>query len=75
MADKCPYKYKYELVDWLVNMYGWTKSRANSMKKKQLYAIYYDKDLFHNRVKTNLNITYFDYLHKLEKEGKFEQSY
>ena len=69
MADKCPYRYKYELVDWLVNMYGWTKSRANSMKKKQLYAIYYDKGLFHNRVKTKLN--YFEYLHILQQEGKF----
>ena len=37
----CPYKYKYELVNWLVSCKGWTISQANALKKAQLYAIWY----------------------------------
>ena len=37
----CPYKYKYELVDFFVNYKGWNYNQANKLSKKQLYAIYY----------------------------------
>ena len=39
----CPYKYKYELVHFLVKYQGWLYSDAIKLKKKQLYAIYYSK--------------------------------
>lgn len=38
---KCPYKYKYELVEWLVRYKGWKITQANQLSKKQLYAIWY----------------------------------
>ena len=37
----CPYKYKYELVHYLVRYQGWLYSNAMKLKKKQLYAIWY----------------------------------
>ena len=39
--NRCPYKYKYELKDWAVRYKGWSKSQANRLSKKQLYAIWY----------------------------------
>jgi hypothetical protein len=38
----CPYKYKYELVDWASSRFDKPKSYFNKMAKKQLYAIYYN---------------------------------
>ena len=38
---RCPYKYKYELVEWASKLFMQPKSRFNKMKKRQLYAIYY----------------------------------
>ena len=38
---KCPYKYKYQLVDWLVKCRGWKKSHAKKLTRPQLYAIWY----------------------------------
>ena len=37
----CPYKYKYELVQWLVGYKGWTNINANKLSKQQCYAIWY----------------------------------
>ena len=37
----CPFKYKYELVDWFVEQRGWKKSEANMLEKRTLYAIWY----------------------------------
>ena len=37
----CPFKYKYELVRWLVKYKGFTKSAANKLTKKQCLAIWY----------------------------------
>lgn len=37
----CPFKYKYELVDWLVTYKGFTKSAANKLTKSQCFAIWY----------------------------------
>lgn len=37
----CPYKYKYELVNWLIAHKKWSKADAIKLSKKQLYAIYY----------------------------------
>ena len=37
----CPYRFKYELVDWLTKTRKYTKSQANKLTKKQLYAIWY----------------------------------
>lgn len=37
----CPYKHKYELVNWLTTYQGWSISHANNLRKKQLYAIWY----------------------------------
>ncbi len=39
--DKCPYSKKYQLVEWAVRCKGFTKSKANKLSKKQLYAIWY----------------------------------
>ena len=41
-AKWCPYKYKYELVNWASNRFNRTKSFINIKSKKQLYAIYYN---------------------------------
>jgi len=41
---RCPYKHKYELVNWLVRTRKWKKSHANKLTKKQLYAIWYNND-------------------------------
>jgi len=41
-CNYCPYKYKYELVNWASNRFNRTKSFFNSKSKKQLYAIYYN---------------------------------
>jgi len=38
----CPYKYKYELVEWAVKYKGWKRSTVNTLSKKQLYAIWYN---------------------------------
>ena len=37
----CPYKYKYQLVQWLVVYKGWTSNNAGKLSKKQCYAIWY----------------------------------
>lgn len=37
---KCPYKYKYELVEWYNRYYK--RTNGNSKKKAQLYAIWYN---------------------------------
>ena len=41
---QCPYKYKYELVHYLVRYEGWLYSDATKLRKKQLYAIWYEKN-------------------------------
>ena len=39
----CPYKYKYELVDWLISFTDrFTKAEANRLSIKQLYYFYYN---------------------------------
>ncbi len=38
----CPYKYKYQLVNWASKRYNKSKSFFNKKSKKQLYAIYYN---------------------------------
>jgi len=40
---RCPYKYKYELVDWIVTIFNISKSKANKLNKDQLYAIWYKR--------------------------------
>ena len=38
----CPYKYKFELVDWAFSYFkGTAKSRYQRMNRKQLYAIWF----------------------------------
>ena len=37
----CPYRYKWQLVNWAITYKGFNKSKANSMSKAQLYAIWY----------------------------------
>ena len=41
-CNYCPYKYKYELVNWASNRFDKPKSFFNSKSIKQLYAIYYN---------------------------------
>jgi hypothetical protein len=43
-SSYCPYRFKYELVDWVVRYRGFTVSAAQSLTKKQLYAIYHKKE-------------------------------
>lgn len=38
---KCPYKFKYELVNWVVSIRKMKRTNANQLTKKQLYAIWY----------------------------------
>lgn len=38
---KCPYRYKWQLVNWLVRDRGWERKNANKLRKNQLYAIWY----------------------------------
>ena len=41
--DKCPYKYKHQLVDWLITFtHRFTKAQANKLSMKQLYYFYYN---------------------------------
>ena len=37
----CPYKYKYELVNWASKRFRAPKSTFYKMSKPRLYAIYY----------------------------------
>ena len=37
----CPYRYKWQFVQWLVKDKGWKQSHANKLTIKQCYAIYY----------------------------------
>jgi len=37
----CPYKFKYELINWLITYKQWSKTNATKLSKKQLYAIWY----------------------------------
>jgi hypothetical protein len=37
----CPYKWKYELVEWYLFRFGGSERKALKMSKKQLYAIWY----------------------------------
>lgn len=41
VATKCPYRYKHQLVNWLVRHKDWQQSDAVKLKKSQLYAIWY----------------------------------
>ena len=40
---RCPFKYKYELINYVIMNCNFNKSTAQKMSKKQLYAIYYSK--------------------------------
>lgn len=37
----CPYKYKYQLVEWVVKFGNMTRYVASQLTKKQLYAIWF----------------------------------
>ena len=39
----CPYRKKYELVNWLVKYRGFTKTKAERLTKRQCYAIWYGR--------------------------------
>tara|TARA_Y100001963_G_scaffold160235_1_gene269344 strand:- start:19798 stop:20034 length:237 start_codon:yes stop_codon:yes gene_type:complete len=41
VRTKCPYKYKWQLVDYVVKHLGFKKSKAQSMTKPQLFKMYY----------------------------------
>ena len=41
MNERCPYRYKYQFVQWLVKYKGWKQSDANKLTIKQCYGIYY----------------------------------
>ena len=41
MYINCPFKYKYQLVDFFATRYNAKKSKYNKMPKKQLYAMWY----------------------------------
>ena len=38
---RCPYRYKYQFVQWLVKYKGWKRSDANKLTIRQCYGIYY----------------------------------
>ena len=39
--DKCPYRYKWELVDWAAKEFKESKLKFNKMSKSRLYSIFY----------------------------------
>ena len=41
LQTKCPYKFKYQLVNWLVRYKNWHLKDANKLSKKQLFALWY----------------------------------
>ena len=38
----CPYRYKYQLVNWASQRFNRSKTHFNEMSKSKLYAIYYN---------------------------------
>ena len=39
----CPYRYKYQLVNWLLSFTNkFSKTQANKMSMRQLYWLYYN---------------------------------
>ena len=54
--DRCPYRFKWQLVDWAVEYKGFTYSRANNASKSKLYAIWYDHNGFSKRRPRNGNL-------------------
>ena len=41
--SNCPYKYRYQLVDWLLSYTNrFTKAQANKLSIKQLYFFYFN---------------------------------
>lgn len=42
IKKRCPYSYKYQLVEWASKRFKVSKSYYKSMNKKQLYAIFYN---------------------------------
>ena len=38
---RCPYRFKYEFVQWLIKYKGWKRADANKLKLNQCKAIYY----------------------------------
>ena len=41
MNERCPYRYKYQFVNWLVTYKGWKASDAKRLTLRQMYGIYY----------------------------------
>ena len=39
--SNCPYKHKYQLVNWAVEYFGWSRTTTQQLSKQQLYAIWY----------------------------------
>ena len=39
---RCPYKYKYQLVDWAIKKFRISRFCASRYSKKVLYAIWYN---------------------------------
>jgi len=40
--DVCPYKHRFQLLEWAIGKWPMEASRFRKMKKKQLYAIFYN---------------------------------
>ena len=38
----CPFKYRYELVEWAIKYMNIKPSKVKAMKKNQLYAMWYN---------------------------------
>ena len=41
MSKYCPYKYRYQLIQWICDNTKWNKSTINKLTRMQLYAIWY----------------------------------
>ena len=39
--NRCPHKFKWQLVDWAMRRFDISKSKANSYSKMQLIAIWH----------------------------------
>ena len=41
--DGCPFSRKWQLIEWIMKRYKWSKSKAEGTPKAVLYAIWYNQ--------------------------------
>jgi hypothetical protein len=54
--ERCPYRFKWQLVNWAIEYKGFTYSKAQKLPKKTLYRIWFDYNGFSKRKPINGNL-------------------